>query len=92
MSPTAVKVDSVTRESIDEEGGEAMKDLAATVRSMLISRRVDTRLIIFMAVFAVLMVVVPSWLALQDMRNTRTAEQVSSEAQRIVGQVEELAA
>jgi phosphomannomutase/phosphoglucomutase len=69
-----------------------MKVLAATVGSRLNSRRVDTRLIIFMVVFAVLMIVLPTWLAVQDMRNSHAAEQISSEAQRIVGQVEELAA
>ncbi len=68
-----------------------MKDLKATFGSMLVSRHVDTRLIIFMAVFALLLVAVPSWLALRDMSDRHAADQVSAEGQRIVKQVEELA-
>ena len=68
-----------------------MKDLKATFDSMLASRHVDTRLIIFMAVFALLLVAVPSWLALRDMSDRHAADQVSAEGQRIVKQVEELA-
>ena len=68
-----------------------MRDLKTTLSNMLVSRRVDTRLIIFMAAFALLLVAIPSWLTLRDLSDRHAADQVSAEGERNVKQVEALA-
>ncbi len=65
-----------------------MKDLKARIGSMLVSRRVDTRLIIFMAVFAAVLVGLPAWLEVRDMADRHTADKANAETQRMIKQVE----
>lgn len=72
-----------------------MKDVKATLQELLAAvgkRRVDTRLIVVMVVFAGLLIGLPIWLKGADMSSRHAADQAMSEGQHVVTTVMDAAA
>jgi len=72
-----------------------MKDVKATLQGLLAAvgkRRVDTRLIVVMALFAGLLIGLPIWLKGADMSSRHSADQAMREGQHVVTTVMDAAA
>ncbi|HLF29728.1 MAG TPA: phosphomannomutase/phosphoglucomutase [Xanthomonadales bacterium] len=64
-----------------------MKDWKAIKESALASRRVDRRLLIVMALFGVLLIGIPGWMTIQNLRARDAANRATAESQAAVEQV-----